>query len=79
MHKPGTAITQADPLSHLSTHQVANADDNHDQVVLKPQHFTATVNASAKSSNLLEQDIRTAADRDQKVVLALRLLKEHGP
>ena len=78
-HKPGTTITQADPLSRLSTHQVADADDNHDQVVLKPQHFTATVNASIETSDPLEFDIRAATDRDPEVVLALRLLKERGP
>ena len=27
-HKPGTALTQVDPLSRLSTHQTTDADDN---------------------------------------------------
>jgi RNase H-like domain found in reverse transcriptase len=39
-HKPEVANTQADPLSHISTHLVTDADDNHDQIVLKHKHFT---------------------------------------
>jgi hypothetical protein len=78
-HKPGTANTQADPLSHFSTHQVADADDNRDQRVLRPEHFTATVAASTEVSDTLERDIRNIADRNPEVVLALRLLKEQAP
>jgi hypothetical protein len=56
-HKPGTANTQADPLSCFSTHQVADADDNQNQLVLRPEHFVATVAASTEASDTLEQDI----------------------
>ena len=76
-HKPGTALTQADPLSRLSTHQTTDADDNRDQVVLRPDHFTDAIAAS--TSDTLEEDIRKATDLDSEVVLALRLLKEQGP
>jgi RNase H-like domain found in reverse transcriptase len=56
-HKPGTTITQADPLSQLSTHQVMDTDDNQGQIVLKPNHFATTVAASTKVLDTLEQDI----------------------
>ena len=78
-HKPGAAITQADPLSRLPTHQVMDAEDNKNQIVLQPNHFAGTAAASFEASNTLEQDIRNATDLDAEVVLALRLLKQQAP
>jgi transposase InsO family protein len=81
IHKPGTANTQADPLSRIPTHQVMDAEDNHDQLVLRPEHFTSIAAGSTEddASNALEDDIRTTPDRDPDVILALKLLKERGP
>ena len=72
-------LTQADPLSCLSTHQTTDADDNRDQVVLRPDHFTDAI--AALTSDTLEEDICKATNLDSEVVLrvTLRLLKEQGP
>ena len=78
-HKPGTANTQADPLSRIPTYLTVDADNNHDQIMLRPEHFKAAATLSIEDSNFLEQDIRTATDWDPEVVEALRLLKEHAP
>ena len=56
-HKPGIANTQADPLSRISTHLITDADDNHDQIVLSPEHFASAVTSSIINSNTLEQEI----------------------
>jgi hypothetical protein len=47
-HKPGTTNTQADLLSRISTHLMTDADDNRDQIVLRPDHF-ASVAATSRS------------------------------
>lgn len=78
-HKPGTTNTQADPLSRISIHQVTDADDNRDQIVLRPEHFASVAATSIADANTLERQIRDATDQDPEVVLALRLLKERGP
>jgi hypothetical protein len=78
-HKPGTANTQADPLSRIATHLIIDTDDNQDQIVLQPDHFTSAATSSIINSDTLEQEIRDATDCDPKVVFALRLLKGHGP
>jgi hypothetical protein len=78
-HKSGTTNTQADPLSRISTHLVTNADDNRDQIVLRPEHFASVAASSIANDNTLEQQIQDATDQDPEVTLALRLLKEHGP
>jgi hypothetical protein len=78
-HKPGTANTQADPLSRIATHLITDTDDNQDQIVLRLDHFTSAVTSSIINSDTLEQEIQDATDRDPEVVFALRLLKGHGP
>jgi hypothetical protein len=78
-HKPGTANTQADPLSRIPTHLVTDADDNRDQTVLKTDHFASAATNSIADSDTLEQKIRNATDQDPEVTLALQVLKEHGP
>jgi hypothetical protein len=78
-HKPGTANTQADPLSRIATHLITDADDNQDQIVLRPDHFMSAATSSIINSDTLEQEIQDATDRDPEVVFALRLLKGHGP
>jgi hypothetical protein len=78
-HKPRTTNTQADPLSRISTHLVTDADDNRNQIILRPEHFASVAATSIADTNTLEQQIRDVTDQDPKVVLALRLLKERGP
>ena len=53
-HKPGTANTQADPLSRISDHHTADADDNHAQVVLKPNHFASLAASSDLDNSTFE-------------------------
>ena len=77
-HKPGATNTQADPLSRIPTHLVTDADDNQNQLVLHPHHF-ATAAASSNLSDTLDDDIRNATEQDSEVVLALKLLRDHGP
>ena len=78
-YKPGTTITHADPLLRIPTHQVTDAEDNQDQVVLRPDHFIEFVAASFEESSTLEEDIRKATDLDVEVTMALRLLRQHAP
>jgi len=78
-HKPGTANTQADPLSHISTHLKTDADDNCSQIVLQPNHFASITASSISDSNTLEQEIRNTTNQDPKVVLTLCLLRQHRP
>lgn len=79
VHKPGTTNTQADPLSRFSTHLVTDADDNHDQLVLRPSHFASIAATSLEKAGALEREIRDATERDSEVTSALQLLKGHGP
>jgi len=74
-HKPGTANTQADPLSRISTHLKTNTNDNRSQIVLRPNHFASIAASSISDSNTLEQEIQNATDQDLEVVLALCLLR----
>ena len=78
-HKPGTTNTQADPLSRISTHLVSDADDNRDQIVLRPEHFASAAVTVAEDSDPLERDIRTATDLDPEVLVALDMLKKRAP
>jgi hypothetical protein len=78
-HKPGTTNTQADPLSCISTHLMTDADDNRDQIILRPDHFASVAATSIEESNTLEQQIWDVTDQDLEVVFAIWLLKEHGP
>jgi hypothetical protein len=58
---------------------MTDADDNRDQIVLQPDHFTSVAATSITDSNTLEQQIRDTTDQDPEVTLALRLLKERRP
>ncbi|KAF8824206.1 hypothetical protein HHX47_DHR8000232 [Lentinula edodes] len=40
IHRPGRTNTQADALSHMAAHQALDNEDNQQQTVLKPNHFT---------------------------------------
>jgi hypothetical protein len=61
-HKPGTTNTQADPLSRISTHLMTDADDNRDQIILRPDHFASVAVTLIEESNTLEQQIRDVTD-----------------
>ena len=79
LHKPGSANTQADPLSRLSTHSIPDAADNLAQVVLRPEHFQRVAAASTDLAGSLERDIKEATNFDSEVVSALALLKRCVP
>nr|VWO97963.1 BZIP domain-containing protein [Ganoderma boninense] len=74
-HKPGTRNMQADPLSRLSTYQITDADDNHDQIILGPERFATLAATSMEHSeremDTLEQEIREATEREPEVVHVL--------
>jgi hypothetical protein len=78
-HKPGTSNTQADPLSRISTHLTTDSDNNRHQLVLSPAHFAQAASTSISDTDSIELNIRNATSRDFEVVLALQLLKDHGP
>lgn len=61
-HRPGKANTQADPLSRFPTHQVADAEDNRQQMVLRPEFFAKLAASSAAFVNPLEDHIWKASD-----------------
>jgi hypothetical protein len=46
IHKPGVTNTQADPLFCIPTHSITDTEDNHDHLVLKPEHFASAATAS---------------------------------
>ena len=61
VHKPGKTQLQADPMSRISAHEVTNAEDNKDRIVLKPEQFraiSATAFADLEASDL-EKQIRS--------------------
>ena len=76
-HKPGKSNTQADPLSRLATHHVVDADDNQDQIVLKPEHFVRLAGAAIVDE--LEERIRTQVKREAEVLVGLQALRKDGP
>lgn len=79
IHKPGTANTRADPLSRMSTHAVSDADDNREEIVLKPEHFKIAAASALSDPSDLEQRIRDSSAHDSEVAEALATLKQKGP
>lgn len=67
-----------DPLSCLSTYSVTDAEDNQDQIVLKPAHFKH-IAATAFEFSLLESEVRNCTDREIEVAQALQVLRFKGP
>ena len=81
VYKPGSTQTRADPLSRLPEHQVTDADDNQDRVVLKPEYFK-TIAATAfvfAEATALEKRIRECSKREAEVAQALEVLQKKGP
>ena len=78
-HKPGATNTQADPLSRVSTYQIADADDNQHQLVLKPEHFVDATTIPVQPIDTLQDEIRNATDQDPEVTLALQVLRGQKP
>ena len=77
-HRPGKANTQADALSRLDIHQVTDAEDNRQQVVLKPEVF-AKLAAANMVINPLESRLRCASARESQVLEGLAQLHKSGP
>jgi len=78
-HRPGKANTQADPLSRFPTHQVTDAEDNRQQMVLRPEFFAKLAASSMAFVNPLEDRIQKASDREASVLEGLAKLKRSGP
>ena len=80
VHKPGLS-NHADPLTRQSRHEVTDADDNQDVVMLKPEHFLAiAATAFAEAEPLaLEQRIRDCSARETEVAQALAVVRKKGP
>ena len=74
-HRPGKANTQADPLSRFPTHQVTDAEDNRQQVVLHPEFFAKLAATSRSFVNPLEGRIQKASNREALVLEGLAKLK----
>jgi RNase H-like domain found in reverse transcriptase len=77
-HRPGKSNTQADPLSRLDIHQVSHAEDNKQQVVLKPKLF-AKLAATSMLINPLEECLKQATNHEAAVLSALDTLRNSGP
>ena len=77
-HRAGKANAQADALSRVSQLEVMDADDNQQQIVLRPEHFLRAATA-VLFQNPLEERIRKASERESEVLEGLRKLKTHGP
>ena len=60
----------------MTDHQVTDMEDNRQQVVLKPEHFTQI--AAAHLENLLEEKIRQASEREAEVLKGLETLRKRG-
>ena len=78
-HRPGKANTQADPLSRMPHHKILDAEDNQQQVVLKPEHFHQLAATSTDLRNPLEDRIRQASSREAEVLEGLAQLRKGGP
>ena len=68
-------------MSRISVHEVTDAEDNKDRIVLKPEQFraiSATAFADLEASDL-EKQIRTCANRETEVAHALDTLRKKGP
>lgn len=86
VHRPGKANTQADPLSRMPHHRVSDADDNKQQVVLRPEHFAklaassmTKIAATTLLQNPLVERIRQHGNREAEVLKALAELTRTGP
>ena len=82
-HKPGTSNGRADALSRRPDHQKDDADDNLDQIVLRPEQFRLLAarrghNAVVADKALLKR-IRTCSEREQEVAEALQKVEKLGP
>jgi len=76
VHRLGKANTQADALSRMAHYQVSDNEDNWQQTVLKPEHFTQV--AATILRNPLEDKIWNASQREAQVLEGLEELKKRG-
>jgi hypothetical protein len=78
-YKPGTTNTQADPLFHIPLPIISDIDNNHDQIILKPDHFLSVATLTMSNLNSLEDDIHAATNLDPQVCLTLQTLQDNAP
>ena len=76
IHRLGKANAQADTLSRMAQHQISDGEDNRQQVVLKPEHFSQI--AATLLHNPIEDQIRQASQREAQVLEGLQELKRNG-
>jgi RNase H-like domain found in reverse transcriptase len=74
-HRPRKANTQADPLSRLDIHQVTDAEDNRQQIVVKPKLFAKLTTTNHEFTNPLKECICLASEKEANVLTALNALK----
>jgi len=77
-HIAGNKNIKADVLSQRPDYQVSDADDNEDQIVLRPEHF-ATIAATYVSNDDLERCIRDAVEKEVEVLQGMESLQRNGP
>ena len=66
-------------MSRFPTHQVTDAEDNRQQVVLHPEFFAKLAATSRSFVNPLEGRIQKASNREALVLEGLAKLKRSGP
>jgi hypothetical protein len=79
VHKAGTANTCTDPLSRMPNHAISDANDNWEEIVLKPEHFKIAVTKALSQPTDLETQIREFSAHGEEVAEALAVLKKKGP
>ena len=78
-YKHSSINTQADPLSHFSTHAKSDSDDNINQIVLHPKYFATAAASLAGNLNNIEEQICNTTELNHIVTHALCLLRQHAP
>lgn len=79
VHKPGKDNGIADPLSRPARFYVSDAEDNHNQTVLRKEQFVTLAASAFAKPPALEQKIRDCTDCESKVIQALDVLRKKGP
>ena len=77
-HIAGNKNIKADVLSQRPDYQVSDAEDNQDQIVLRPEHF-ATIAATYVSNDDLERRIRDVVEKEVEVLQGMDSLRKNGP
>ena len=63
----------------MPQHQVGDAEDNNEEIVLKPEYFKIAATVALTDSADIEKRIRESTALDEEVTKALDTLKSKGP